>query len=279
MTHLPRRRRSLARTALLALLAAGIACDASISAPVFPRNAVRMDALPQYELWWRLTERCSGRTGDFSAIHWYQAPGSRALGSPDIQGVFLPRARNILLAGNSIADGPLVRHEMLHALVRDGVHPAEYFQDRCGGTVVCLGECIEDGGPQPAVDSLGPIVSPSEISVTSRVDSTAPSLSRDDGWVVITIEVHNPRASAVRVRLPAWEASGWYESFSFVLSICGLPGWYATDLEPVRDSLLVLGPGQTRRETFDVQAYARCSEVSTAFGGDTLPVIKVVPVP
>src|SRR5690349_1091994 len=79
--------------------------------PPLPVGAVPMEAAPQFALWWRLTERCAGRTGDLASISWYVVPGADNLGSSDIQGEYTSGKRRIVLAGHWADDPLLVRHE------------------------------------------------------------------------------------------------------------------------------------------------------------------------
>jgi hypothetical protein len=51
----------------------------------------------------------------------------------------------VVLASPFIDDPGVVRHEMLHDLLNRGDHPAEYFQGKCAGVVVCNEDCRADG--------------------------------------------------------------------------------------------------------------------------------------
>src|SRR5215471_5613151 len=85
--------------------------------PPLPSGAVPMAMPPQYALWWRLTERCAAQSSDLDRISWYIVPGAKDLGPSDIQGEYFPLSHRIVVAGRYVADGPLVRHEMLHAIL------------------------------------------------------------------------------------------------------------------------------------------------------------------
>jgi hypothetical protein len=82
-----------------------------------PENAVRIDPLEPYALWWAQTEACSGRTGSMGAVEWYVVPDADAISSRigDAAGYYDRVAGRIVLAGNWSLHGGLVRHEMLHA--------------------------------------------------------------------------------------------------------------------------------------------------------------------
>lgn len=271
--------------AILSIAIAGTACELFVTDPPLPRGAVAMAAPPQYGLWWQLTERCSGLSGDLAAISWYTIPRADSFVDPPlrewVQGDW-ERARNrIVLAGHSRNDGWLVRHEMLHALVRGGNHPAEYFQRRCNGVVACEGQCLRDGGPQPAVDSSGPIVRPDDLVVWARVDPSAPSLARDSDYVALTVSIQNPHPFAVRARMRPVQAGGEFAAtFGVVTEYCDTPPRAAgDDYYYMRDTLLVLGPGEFRRWVFDLQTFGSCALYRPFFNDDTLPAIRVEPVP
>ena len=133
-----------------------------------------MDPLPQYATWWSITEQCSGLSGDMSAIQWYTVPGRGTLNDDNADGIYFIESHRIVLAGDSVSSGQLVRHEMLHALGATPGHPAQYFQDLCGGIVDCEEACIRSGGGAPPVDSLGPLVQPSEMTITATADPRVP---------------------------------------------------------------------------------------------------------
>ena len=245
-----------------------------------PRDAVPMAAPPQYALWWRLTERCADRVLDPEQVSWYVVPGAEDLGRADIQGQYFPLSRRIVLAGRYVQNALLVRHEMLHAIVSTTGHPAEDFQQRCGGVVACDLKCLSEGGALPLPDTTGPIVRPVDLDVTARVDSTRPSLARDSGWVALTIAIRNPRTTAVRIRLtplqPGYFASATYGYWD---GRCDAPLVGGSSYSYVEDSTIVLGAGETRRKVYDFQVWDICTVVTPFFNEDTLPSIRIEPQP
>jgi hypothetical protein len=239
-----------------------------------------MVAPPQYALWWRLTERCAARVVDPGQIRWYVVPGAEDLGQADIQGEYFPVSRRIVVAGRYVQNALLVRHEMLHAITGTSGHPAEDFQRRCGGVVACDATCLSEGGVLPLPDTTGPIVRPVDLDVTAQVDSTRPSMSRDSGWVALTIAVRNPRATAVRLRLtplqPGYFASATY---GYYTEYCESPFFGNPSYSFVEDSTIVLGAGETRREVYDFQVWDVCTVVKPFFNSDTLQNIRIEPQP
>ena len=51
--------------------------------------------------------------------------------------VWYSDGNRIVLVKQAVTWNIGVRHEMLHALLRVGTHPREYFLDRCRGVVYC----------------------------------------------------------------------------------------------------------------------------------------------
>lgn len=271
------RRRS--RFLVLALTLSLGACQLFDTDLPLPRGAVPMAPLPEYGLWWRLTERCSGLTGDLAAVSWYLVPGTDSMMTVPLRewarGEYVTAQHRIVLTGHVRDNGFVVRHEMLHALLHGrGGHPPEYFQHRCYGVVA-------SDPPPSSRDSSGAIVRPGDVVLAARVDSTAPSLSRDSGWVALTVSIRNPRTATVRVRLapvqPGYAASA---TFGFVDTYCAPAGyWNGASYTFVDDSTLVLGPGETRQMIFDERVGRTCTVFRPFFNHDTLPDIRVVPVP
>jgi hypothetical protein len=178
------------------------ACEL-ITGPQLPEGAVRMDPLPVYEEWWRMTEQCSALGGDFSRVAWYVVPGASRIsvkGIRDVQGIWLYGDR-IVFAGNSIRDGQLVRHEMLHALLQGKGHPRADFLGRCGGLVACNERCRAEG-KAPSVNTSVPRVTPSAIEVTTSVWPAQPHAGFLEGYVRFTVTARNPADSPVIVSLP-----------------------------------------------------------------------------
>ena len=104
-----------------------------------------MAPLDSYATWWRATEDCSGLAGDLARIRWFVVPetDSFVYRGDLYDGYWWDQVHWITLASARVADGAIVRHEMLHDLLGRGDHPAEYFQRRCGTIVACNGPCRE----------------------------------------------------------------------------------------------------------------------------------------
>ncbi|MBX6331057.1 MAG: hypothetical protein IRY91_04335, partial [Gemmatimonadaceae bacterium] len=145
--------------------------DPTFTEPAFPVSAAPLTVPPSYAVWWRVTEQCAGRTGDFAAVHWYVIPGVSdfKVGGESYNGYWWLGGNRIVLAGGSVDDGSLVRHEMLHAIIGHDGHPHAYFVTRCGGVVVCAVECRTEAGSPPTGSPAAPIVDASRLDVTTQV--------------------------------------------------------------------------------------------------------------
>jgi hypothetical protein len=255
------RRRDCSRTSLagLALTVAALgaamlagACEAPTAA--LPDGAIAFAPLPPYATWWQLLESCSGLTGSFAAVQWYVAD---AVDPSDdlVNGEWLSAGNRIVVTPRSARDGGVVRHEMLHALVRGGGHPAEYFADRCGSLVYCQVGCAvpeHDRG----VPSSAPFLPQASLDVSVRFAPAAPSVSIDSGWVRIIVDVTNPSGEDVWVDVRSNGAFGW--------ATVNVPGIYG-------DILAAPGPAwafranERRSYTFDAQFAAGTYEMHGLF--------------
>jgi len=100
-----------------------------------PTGAVELHPSLAYQAWFQKTETCSGMSGVFQNVQWYVVPGVETFSTdqgPKV-GMWLKTSRGdaIVLAGNYQEHEMVVRHEMLHSLLRQAGHPTTYFVDRC----------------------------------------------------------------------------------------------------------------------------------------------------
>ena len=122
---------------LLLVASVAVGCHDSLAPATLPSGSVPMIAPETYARWWAETEACSGRKGTIKRVNWYMVPNSDFFwyGGETYDGYWFRYHHQIILASASIPDSNVVRHEMLHDLLDDGNHPAEFFQKRCGGVV------------------------------------------------------------------------------------------------------------------------------------------------
>jgi len=201
-----RRLRSQHRFALslmLAWLATG--CDSSRPAA----GVLPLEPPAQYQLWWQLTEACSGRTGSFNDIHWYYVPGAAQFSfrGTEVEGLWSGGITNrILLAESDVQVGSLVRHEMLHALLGRGDHPPEFYQGKCGGYVDCDSACVGNNRPA-SVPVDAPTISPYELELDAALTPTTTANSDNGGWIAVTVTARNPFNHPVWVLLQSFNGS------------------------------------------------------------------------
>lgn len=119
----------------LAVVAALAACEALAPPSPLPEGAVSMSPPAGFTEWWSQTESCSGLSGHLRGIEWYVVPGAASFETGDGPKVGLwsrsTAGTRIILAGQYAGSELVVRHEMLHELLRVEGHPPEYFVDRC----------------------------------------------------------------------------------------------------------------------------------------------------
>ena len=127
------------RAVLPLLLLAALSCSDAVAPLPLPDGAVRFTPDPIYREWWAQVEDCAGSTGDFDAVEWYVVPGDRAFYAPGLDrkvlGYWDPGSNRIVVLEWVPSASALVRHEMLHAILRETGHPAEYFERRCGPVI------------------------------------------------------------------------------------------------------------------------------------------------
>lgn len=214
-------------------------------APDVPEGAIQLTPLPaEYEDWWRLAERCSGASGEFAYVDWGVVPGVSTIpGTEGAVGTYYRNRHQIILVERGTLDGHLVRHEMLHALLRVGGHPREFFVERCGGLVSCGGPCYQEASRTGPPNSTAPIVSTRLLNIATEVWPSNVSLSTGTrGCATVVVRVGNPLSDTVRIRMTRAGTVTW--------SVNGLES--IGDGGPlVIDSLVVLAPGAVRSYAFD----------------------------
>lgn len=245
------RRRALL---LLAVLAAG--CDDPV-APRLPEGARPFTPPAVYARWWAMVESCSRGRGDLAAVRWYVVPGAEfvAADGQRVGGYYTRAAHRVVLAGDGQFAGSLVRHEMLHALRRDGGHPRGAFLGDCGGTVACVGGCVRDAGPAPAPDPAAVRAPASALVLAVTADPAQLAGSTDGGFFAVTVTARNPAPGAVVVELPASGDAGPSVGFSYAADGPSASVEYS---ERVWDaSAAQFGAGEVKRWVFDLRVGSR----------------------
>ena len=247
--------------------------------PAWPAGAVPMQVPGVYATWWRMTESCSHRRGDLTALDWYYLPGasSFSIGPEQYDGYWYGEFNAVVLADDSRFSGSLVRHEMLHALVRAG-HEGPYFANLCAGIVSCGGECAAEATALPSPDASASALSTSELEVQLDLHPSNPSVTFEDGWVSIVISASNPRATAAWVPLiPVGPGSPFASTFGFTARcIEECDGSFVTSsyyyTEPPR---IGISAGAVLRDVFDLQFPAGVYAIRGTFNVDTTAAVTL----
>ena len=118
--------------ALAAMFAGGCSHEPT---PVLPDGAVAFTAPAAYVTWWDKTSQCSELSGNMGRVEWYVVPDVATFATEQGEKVGI-RVKTgdriqIVLAGQYQMHEMVVRHEMLHALLREPGHPDLYFTDKC----------------------------------------------------------------------------------------------------------------------------------------------------
>jgi hypothetical protein len=237
------------RVALCGLLSLALACEAA-TAPGLPAMAIPLAAPAKFALWWRLTQACSGITGDFASVSWYVVPNTRTFSydGRQVNAYWIGDPNRIILADSLREDGLTVRHEMLHALRHRVGHPRSDYLEACGGVVACTGECSIEAGVYGSPSASAPELQPREVSTRVEVLAPLPAEVLDGGRAAVLITITNPLAEPAWVRLTPRESGDLlYSTFGVVADyddparIAAL----ATDRSPAE--LFALGAGERRR--------------------------------
>jgi hypothetical protein len=113
-----------------------LACISTVEP--LPNGALPFTPPQSYQTWWQEVESCSGIAGNLGDVSWYYIPNVNVFtvgANPNVAGYWQPYHLSVTLAGLRMDDPDLVRHEMLHALLKVPGHPVEYFGQRCGSIV------------------------------------------------------------------------------------------------------------------------------------------------
>jgi hypothetical protein len=125
--------------ATLVLVVGALACQPSTEPHDVPDKALRFYPGPITRDGWARIEACAGRQRDIQSVNWYTVPGFMPVELEHHQGGalgFWDTYDNRIVVVEAYLDEPwVVRHEMLHAILRRTDHPAEYFERRCGAVI------------------------------------------------------------------------------------------------------------------------------------------------
>src|SRR3954467_5989589 len=120
---------------VLMLGTSACAAPRAAGAPLAPLGrSWAVPTLGLYQEWWDKTGACSGQAGKMTDVSFYavDAPsGAIELAGEMAHAWWVREGNRIYLPANALGEEGLVRHEMLHALLKRGSHPAEVFVKAC----------------------------------------------------------------------------------------------------------------------------------------------------
>ena len=232
------------------MLSLAIVMCTSVTEPVLPKDAKEFSPPPVYSTWWNMTQTCSQLTGSLSAVTWYTTDEVvHDIGSGDvIAGYWVSGSNRIVLNSAVMMDGGIVRHEMLHALIRHGGHPRNQFLGNCAGTVDCERACADDAGPYPDPPVTPLQVGTESIETTIVVDPATPTHAVDEGRFSVTVMTRNLTSHWITVTPP----SGVDLLQTFAIDVHGTNGATGRDQNSVDPSERIFAPNQTKRRVFDL---------------------------
>ena len=262
-----------------AMATLSVACD-TVTAPL-PTGAVEWSPPARFALWWQMTESCSGRQGDLRAIRWYIVPNATSIDvdGERVQGVTFGTDR-IVLADAHRLNGPLVRHEMLHALLRVGGHPREAFLVGCDGVVACVGKCEMEAGGRQVPPASAREISPSDVATHIEFAPRQPAASRDEGAVAVIVSITNPLDTPAWVRLtPRTPGDPFFQTFGIAFDDDDTGAVFSRSYQSTVEARFPLGPRETRRWVWDDDLPAGDYGVRGWFNSDSAQrlVVKIAP--
>ena len=274
-TRPPARSASLLRASLVlsGLLSLALACDAT-TAPDVPETAMPIAAPARYAVWWRLTQACSGISGDLAAVSWYVVPNTRSLSyqGQRVDAYWIGDPDRIVLADSLRNDGPTVRHEMLHVLLHRNGHPRSAYLEACGGVVACNGTCALEAGLYGSPPATAPELQPRDVGTRVDVFAPLPAEVSDSGAAAVMITLTNPRTEPVWVQLTPRESGDFqYPAFGVVADYDNPANVAKLAIEWWQSGRFALGAGERRRWVWDVSFPRGRYGILGYFNVDTLP--------
>ena len=277
---------STARLAAIASAMTLAACSSATS-PVESRTpdlatsplALHYAQPAQYNMWWQMAKECSGLSRDVSGVQFYAVESGELSASDDTTattaGEWFSSTNSIAILRSETNNPAVVRHEMLHALIVAGGHPADKFRDSCSGYVNCEAACAAQVGAAPVAPMNAQHVELSDVSLSQRVFPAQINLSADpDGWFALVIEVHNPHTYPVWVNLKAFPGR------SDIAATFGYSTGATSHQSYVNGDALSLTAGETKRIVYDMKAKDYIAETGSKdihafFNAQQLPVVTL----
>ncbi len=222
----------------------------------FPATAVPFATPQLFRAWWQVVEECSEKSRPLDAVRFYQVErGELAIRGETAAGAWFVSGNRIVLVSWASREGALVRHEMLHAILETGSHPAEYFRGKCGDEVACGRDCVAE---QPLPNAHR--VTLEQLEGSAALYPPVPSIAALGGRVTVVLSVRNPANGNAFV---SYEQFGDPQcAFGVLIESADEPlwtKWMCGGLAYANDSRIYFRPGETRRLVLDFDMRLRTS--------------------
>ncbi|HUQ48443.1 MAG TPA: hypothetical protein VM053_09400 [Gemmatimonadaceae bacterium] len=249
---LPLWRKALLSVQMIAAVAFFTTACERIVDPDLPSTAHAFSPPLVYDKWWKMVESCSGVTRPLADVTWFGVSGSSfQLQKELVTGYWSAGSNRVVLADSSRLDGAVVRHEMLHALVRQPGHPRSAFLEKCAGLVSCTKECVADAGPASQDYLSYPAASMDSFDISIQVLPNPPSLSVDGGVFSVVVSARNRTSHPVSLSLPIINGVP-AAPFAFEIRALSAPAAAIGGILNLSDpSVTTFAAGETKRQYFD----------------------------
>ncbi len=94
-------------------------------------GASRFEPPEKYTTFWKTLEGCARIKGNYKAIAWFKADSVTVDGT-DYNAYWFGKWNRVVIRSDRLDNDATIKHEMMHALIQNGGHPATYFSGRCG---------------------------------------------------------------------------------------------------------------------------------------------------
>jgi hypothetical protein len=90
---------------LVAALSLLLATCSAFTGPVLPKESVPFEPLAVYDLWWSMTQQCSGLAGNLTEVRWYRAPAREIATQmgPGVTGYWTSAGNRIVIANERLS--------------------------------------------------------------------------------------------------------------------------------------------------------------------------------
>lgn len=245
-------RNAMCSLQLTAAVAFAMACERMVN-PALPSTATIYAPPTVYSKWWAMAESCAGVSRPLADVSWLIIPNTSVflLGDQIVSAYWTASSNRIVLAEDTRLDGAVVRHEMVHALIRTSGHPRSVFLGKCAGVVSCSTECVADAGPAGTGNISYPNLPPDSIEVSMEIVPDPPTLAVDSGVFAVVVSARNRTTHPGNVELPR-VTTGPVAPFSYEIRSLAAQGPRIAGVLNLSDpSVTTFAAGETKRQYFD----------------------------